>query len=266
MAYNSLREFVRLLDARGELARILTPVSAALEITEIVDRVSKGPAGHNKALLFENVRGSDMPVLINMFGSAHRMAWALPSTIWRSSSESGDAHRSETAVRPAVRDRTRHRHRQRAARRRDQAAQGPPRAGAGDRRDGGALARPHTHPHYAGPRMAGRSSRCRRSSPAIRSRARATWGCTACRKSTATRCSSTGSGTRAAQSTNASPSSRDVTGYRRHRPGRRSGVHLGRVRAAATRHRRVLARGLAAREVGALRQVRHAAARCAGHR
>lgn len=77
MAYNSLREFVRLLDARGELARILTPISAALEITEIADRVSKGPAGHNKALLFENVRGSDVPVLINMFGSADRMAWAL---------------------------------------------------------------------------------------------------------------------------------------------------------------------------------------------
>jgi len=77
LAYNSLREFVRLLDARGELARILTPISAALEITEIADRVSKGPAGHNKALLFENVRGSDVPVLINMFGSADRMAWAL---------------------------------------------------------------------------------------------------------------------------------------------------------------------------------------------
>ena len=45
-----------------------------LEITEITDRVSKrgGPA-----LLFENVKGSEYPVLINTFGSYHRMAQAL---------------------------------------------------------------------------------------------------------------------------------------------------------------------------------------------
>ena len=57
--------------------RVKAPVSAALEITEIVERVSKGPAERNKALLFENVTGYEMPVLINMFGSAERMAWAL---------------------------------------------------------------------------------------------------------------------------------------------------------------------------------------------
>lgn len=77
MAYDDLHAFVARLEAAGELVRITTPVSAHLEITEIADRVSKGPAGRNKALLFENVEGSAMPVLINAYGSARRMAWAL---------------------------------------------------------------------------------------------------------------------------------------------------------------------------------------------
>ena len=77
MAYADLREFIDRLEAEGELIRISTPVSAHLEITEITDRVSKGPADQNKALLFENVEGSSLPVLINAFGSARRMALAL---------------------------------------------------------------------------------------------------------------------------------------------------------------------------------------------
>ena len=77
MAYKDLREFIRLLDKGGQLARISLPVDAHLEITEITDRISKGPEEKNKALLFENVVGSEMPVLINMFGGPKRMAWAL---------------------------------------------------------------------------------------------------------------------------------------------------------------------------------------------
>jgi 4-hydroxy-3-polyprenylbenzoate decarboxylase len=77
MAYADLRDFIARLEVEGELIRITEPVSAHLEITEITDRVSKGPDAHNKALLFENVEGYDMPVLINAFGSARRMALAL---------------------------------------------------------------------------------------------------------------------------------------------------------------------------------------------
>ena len=74
MAYSSLRDFVRTLENAGELKRIKAEVSPDLEITEITDRVSKagGPA-----LLFENVEGSEMPLLINAFGSYERMAMAL---------------------------------------------------------------------------------------------------------------------------------------------------------------------------------------------
>ncbi|MBN2002864.1 MAG: menaquinone biosynthesis decarboxylase [Anaerolineae bacterium] len=77
MDIHNLQDFVKLLEKRQQLVRIRAEVSCELEITEIADRVSKGPADRNKALLFENVRGYDVPVLINMFGSAERMAWAL---------------------------------------------------------------------------------------------------------------------------------------------------------------------------------------------
>ncbi len=74
--YNSLQDFIRLLDQRGELKRIKHSVSADLEITEVANRVMKSPGG-GKALLFENVPGYKMPVAINLFGSRERMAWAL---------------------------------------------------------------------------------------------------------------------------------------------------------------------------------------------
>ncbi len=74
MAYSGLREFISFLDSKGELARISAEVDPILEITEIADRVMKegGPA-----LLFEHVRGSAWPLLINAYGSEKRMAWSL---------------------------------------------------------------------------------------------------------------------------------------------------------------------------------------------
>ena len=74
MPYYSLADFVQVLERKGELKRIAHPVKVELEITEIADRVMKsgGPA-----LLFENVVGKQIPVLINAFGSAQRMALAL---------------------------------------------------------------------------------------------------------------------------------------------------------------------------------------------
>ena len=77
MPFKDLRDFIHLLERRKQLARIQPTVSANLEITEITDRVSKNTTGQNKALLFEHVAGSELPVLINAFGSAERIAWAL---------------------------------------------------------------------------------------------------------------------------------------------------------------------------------------------
>ena len=76
MNYPSLREFIDWLEIENELIRIQEQVSPILEIAEITDRVSKQPGG-GKALLFENVEGSSMPVLINAFGSKKRMNAAL---------------------------------------------------------------------------------------------------------------------------------------------------------------------------------------------
>ena len=76
MKHPSLIEFIERLEIDGELLRINESVSPILEIAEITDRVSKKPGG-GKALLFENVEGSSMPVLINAFGSTKRMNLAL---------------------------------------------------------------------------------------------------------------------------------------------------------------------------------------------
>ena len=75
--FKDLREFIKELDKSGQLVRITAPVSRDLEITEIADRVMKGPLARNKALLFENVTGFDTPVAINLFGTDARMAAAL---------------------------------------------------------------------------------------------------------------------------------------------------------------------------------------------
>ena len=74
MGYRDLQEFIERLEQAGELVRLREPVSPRLEITEITDRISKraGPA-----LLFEEVPGYAMPVLMNAFGSMKRMCLAL---------------------------------------------------------------------------------------------------------------------------------------------------------------------------------------------
>jgi 4-hydroxy-3-polyprenylbenzoate decarboxylase len=77
VAFTDLREFVARLETLGRLRRVDVPVSWDLEITEIVDRVSKASGEANVALLFGRVEGAGMPVLVNAFGSEQRIALAL---------------------------------------------------------------------------------------------------------------------------------------------------------------------------------------------
>ena len=74
MAYTDLRDFIAALEEQGELARVRVPVDPVLEMTEFADRAVKrgGPA-----LLFENPKGSRVPVLMNAFASLRRMELAL---------------------------------------------------------------------------------------------------------------------------------------------------------------------------------------------
>ncbi|MFV0483182.1 MAG: menaquinone biosynthesis decarboxylase [Bacteroidales bacterium] len=75
MSYNSLRDFIKILKKEDELITVDKPVNTELEITEIIDRISKSEGG-GKAVLFTD-NGTDFPILINMFGSHKRMALSL---------------------------------------------------------------------------------------------------------------------------------------------------------------------------------------------
>jgi 4-hydroxy-3-polyprenylbenzoate decarboxylase len=91
MPAGTFSEFIQLLDREGELSRVKSRVSPVLEIAAICDRACKSAAPHGhkerdrnpaaalggKALLFENVEGSDIPVAINTFGSYWRVNQAL---------------------------------------------------------------------------------------------------------------------------------------------------------------------------------------------
>ncbi|MEO0987218.1 MAG: UbiD family decarboxylase [Cyanobacteria bacterium J06639_14] len=69
-----LRNFLNQLEERGQLRRIKVPVDPELEVAEIANRLllSGGPA-----LLFENVKGASMPLLINALGTLERVCWAF---------------------------------------------------------------------------------------------------------------------------------------------------------------------------------------------
>ena len=74
MKYNDLRDFIAKLEQEGELKRITIEVDPYLEMTEICDRTlhAQGPA-----LLFENPKGHDIPVLGNLFGTPRRVAMGM---------------------------------------------------------------------------------------------------------------------------------------------------------------------------------------------
>ena len=74
MKYNDLRDFIDQLEKDGELVRVKAEVDPYLEVTEICDRTLKkgGPA-----LLFENPKGSAIPLLGNLFGTPERVAMGM---------------------------------------------------------------------------------------------------------------------------------------------------------------------------------------------
>ena len=74
MKYKDLRDFLAKLESQGELKRITTEIDPHLEMTEICDRVLKagGPA-----ILFENPKGHNIPVLGNLFGTPRRVAMGM---------------------------------------------------------------------------------------------------------------------------------------------------------------------------------------------
>lgn len=77
MKYNDLRDFIDALEKSGDLVRVKAEVDPNLEMTEICDRTLRagGPA-----ILFENPKGYDMPVLANLFGTPQRVAQGMGQT------------------------------------------------------------------------------------------------------------------------------------------------------------------------------------------
>lgn len=79
MPYDSLRDFMQRLETEGRLVRVSAPVSTHLEMTEIQTRLL---AEGGPAVLFENVtnkagEASNIPVLVNLFGTVERVAWGM---------------------------------------------------------------------------------------------------------------------------------------------------------------------------------------------
>jgi len=74
MKWNSLRHFVDFLKDKKEIVFISEEVDPELEIAEIADRVMKA---EGPALYFEKVKGSQFPLVINLYGSKRRMSWSL---------------------------------------------------------------------------------------------------------------------------------------------------------------------------------------------
>ena len=74
VAIEDIHELIEILETNGELKRIKTEVDTNLEIAEILRRVmyDNGPA-----ILFENIKNFDMPILGNAFGSMKRLELAL---------------------------------------------------------------------------------------------------------------------------------------------------------------------------------------------
>ena len=74
MKFRDLREFLDMLEANGDLVRIKEEIDPNLELTESADRTLRGGG---PALLFENPKGYDVPLLANLFGTEKRVAQGM---------------------------------------------------------------------------------------------------------------------------------------------------------------------------------------------
>ena len=79
MAYKSLRDFIDILEAEGELVRVSEPVSTHLEMTEIQTRLLRngGPAVLFEKPVMPDGSVSPIPCLANLFGTVKRVAMGV---------------------------------------------------------------------------------------------------------------------------------------------------------------------------------------------
>src|ERR1700755_31489 len=79
MPYKSLRDFIARLEKAGERGGVREPVSTVLEMTEIQTRLiaEGGPAVIFEKPIKADGTPSDMPVIVNLFGSVKRVAMGV---------------------------------------------------------------------------------------------------------------------------------------------------------------------------------------------
>ena len=79
MPFDSLRDFMALLEQRNDLVRVSPRVSTHLEMTEIHTRLlaQNGPAALFEKPTDADGRGYDMPALTNLFGTVERVALGM---------------------------------------------------------------------------------------------------------------------------------------------------------------------------------------------
>ena len=77
MPFKDLREFLNLLEEKGELLKTKKPVDVKFEIASYIRKTSDQ---HGPALLFENVKNFNMPVVGGVFATRERAFLALESS------------------------------------------------------------------------------------------------------------------------------------------------------------------------------------------
>jgi len=77
MKIYGLREQINWLEQKGELIRIKKEVDARFELSAVAKKLEEGPA-----LLFENVKGFDFPVVVNTDNTREKIATALGETVF----------------------------------------------------------------------------------------------------------------------------------------------------------------------------------------
>ena len=78
MTFDDLKEFIKYQESNGDLVRVNEEVDPELELTYILSEEER--IGKKRTMLFNNVKGSKMPVIGNIFSSDKKIEAILGDT------------------------------------------------------------------------------------------------------------------------------------------------------------------------------------------
>ena len=79
----NMRDFIRRLENEGDLVRIKKEVSGGDESASVLWELEDRKGNNGPAVVFEKIKGHDIPVVKNLFGSLRRWALILGFPSWR---------------------------------------------------------------------------------------------------------------------------------------------------------------------------------------